>query len=65
MDLALSVALSIVYMIYLLIDIQLVMGGKRNGLTLDNYAMGAMMIYVDIIGLFLKLLKILGKKKDD
>jgi FtsH-binding integral membrane protein len=65
LDLALSVALSIVYMIYLLIDIQLVMGGKRNGLTLDNYVMGAMMIYVDIVSLFLKLLKILGKKKDD
>lgn len=65
MDLFLSVALSIVYMIYLLIDIQLVMGGKRNNLTLDNYVMGAMMIYMDIISLFIKLLKIFGKKKDD
>jgi FtsH-binding integral membrane protein len=65
LDLAISVGLSIVYMIYILIDIQLVMGGKRNGLTLDNYAMGAMMIYMDIISLFLKLLKILGKKKKD
>ena len=65
MNLVISVALSIVYMIYLLIDIQLVMGGKRNNLTLDNYAMGAMMIYVDIISLFIKILRILGKKKDD
>jgi FtsH-binding integral membrane protein len=64
-DLVLSVALSIVYMIYLLIDIQLVMGGKRNNLSLDNYVMGAMIIYVDIISLFIKLLKIFGKKKDE
>ena len=65
MNLLTSIALSIVYMIYLLVDIQLVMGGKRNGLSLDNYVMGAMMIYVDIISLFIKILRILGKKKDD
>lgn len=65
MNLLVSIALSVVYMIYLLIDIQLVMGGKRNNLSLDNYVMGAMMIYIDIISLFIKILRILGKKKDD
>jgi hypothetical protein len=65
MTLLTSIGLSIVYMIYLLIDIQLVMGGKRNNLSLDNYVMGAMMIYMDIINLFIEILRILGKKKDD
>jgi FtsH-binding integral membrane protein len=41
------------------------MGGKRNNLSLDNYVMGAMMIYMDIINLFIEILRILGKKKDD
>lgn len=58
-------ALSVIYMIYLLIDIQLVMGGKRNNLTMDNYVMGAIIIYVDIVRLFVNILRILGKKKDD
>lgn len=65
MNIFISVALTVVYTIYLLIDIQLVMGGKRNNLTMDNYVMGAMLIYCDIIRLFLNILRILGKKKDD
>ncbi len=64
-SLFIAVALTVVYTIYLLIDIQLVMGGKRNKLSLDNYAMGAMIIYADIIRLFLNILRILGKKKDE
>lgn len=39
------------------------MGGKNRELTLDNYVMGSMILYVDIIGLFLKLLQLLGDKK--
>ena len=65
MNLLISWAMGIVYTIYLLVDTQLIMGGKRNSLSLDNYAMGAMIIYTDVIQLFLKILRILGKKKDD
>ncbi len=56
MNLLLSIGLTIVYMIYMLIDVQLIMGGKRNNLSLDNYALGAIMLYTDIISLFIKIL---------
>ncbi len=55
--------MGIVYTIYLLIDTQLVLGGKNKSLSLDNYVLGAIIIYVDIIQLFIKILRLLGKKK--
>ena len=54
-----------IYCVYILVDTQLIMGGKKKELTLDNYVMGAMILYVDIIGLFLKLLQLLGDKKKE
>lgn len=52
-----------IYTVYLLIDTQLVLGGKKHQISLDNYVMGAVIIYMDIIRLFLQLLKLLGEKK--
>ena len=56
---------AVIYSIYLLVDTQLVMGGRHKQLQMDDYILGATIIYVDIISLFLKILQILGKKKDD
>ena len=55
--------IGLIYCVYILIDTQLILGGKNKELTLDNYVMGAMILYVDIIGLFLKILQLLGEKK--
>ena len=49
--------------LYLIYDTQLVIGNKRNYIKMDLYILGAMEIYLDIIGLFLRILRILGKKK--
>jgi protein lifeguard len=38
---------------YLVYDIQLVMGGKRVEISTDEYIIAALMIYLDIINLFL------------
>ena len=38
---------------------------RHNQLQMDDYILGATILYVDIISLFLKILQILGKKKDD
>ena len=54
---------AVIYSIYILIDTQLIMGGKRYELSLDNYVFGAVMLYVDIIELFLKLLRLLGERR--
>lgn len=56
----------ILYGYYLIYDTQLIMGGKRHELELDDYVIGAIIIYLDVIIIFLKLLEILsilfGKK---
>lgn len=61
---AISAAFAVIYSVYLLIDTQLVLGGRHQQLRLDDYILGATIIYIDIISLFLKLLRLLGKKKD-
>jgi hypothetical protein len=43
----------IVYGLYLIYDTQLIMGGRQNELDIDDYIIAALMIYVDIIVLFL------------
>lgn len=67
LDNVLAIGFALVYLVYLLVDTQLIMGGqhKTYKLTLDDYIMGTMILYMDIVGLFLQLLKILGKKKED
>ncbi|KAF8062055.1 hypothetical protein HT031_004315 [Scenedesmus sp. PABB004] len=45
---------------YLLYDIQMVMGGKRYSLSPDEYVLGALSIYLDIVNLFIWLLAIIG-----
>jgi FtsH-binding integral membrane protein len=59
----LSAGFAAIYMIYILVDTQLIIGGKNKRLSLDNYIMGTIILYTDIIGLFLKILDLLGEKK--
>ena len=42
-----------IYSIYILIDTQLIMGRNSVKLSMDNYVLGAVLLYTDIIGLFL------------
>ena len=48
--------------IYLILDTQLVMGGKRYQLSIDDYIAGALILYADIIMIFLYLLSLFGKR---
>ncbi|CAK68517.1 unnamed protein product (macronuclear) [Paramecium tetraurelia] len=56
----------ILYGFYLIYDTQLIIGGKSHQLSIDDYVIGTMFIYIDIIILFLRILQILmilfGKK---
>jgi len=51
------------YGIYLVYDTQLIVGGKRFQLSMDDYILAAVYLYLDIIVLFLKILKLLAKSK--
>ncbi len=46
--------------IYIVIDTQLIVGGKTIQLDIDDYYTGAMLLYVDIISIFLYILQLLG-----
>ena len=43
----------ILFSFYLLFDTQLIMGGKRYEIDIDDYIMAAMILYLDIINIFL------------
>lgn len=55
----LAVALYGVYLVY---DTQLIVGEKRHKLSYDDYVLGAVVLYVDVVGIFLHLLKINKRK---
>lgn len=60
------VGIIILYGFYLVYDTQLIIGGGSYQLSIDDYILGAMLIYIDIIILFLRILQLLaiiaGKK---
>jgi FtsH-binding integral membrane protein len=49
----LAIGIACIYSIYLIIDTQLIVGGKNSELTMDNYVLGAVLLYTDIIQLFI------------
>lgn len=54
----------ILYGIYLIFDTQLIVGDKKHELSLDDYVLGALFLYLDIILLFLSLLDLLNSLKN-
>ena len=58
-----SALLVIFYGLYLIYDTQLIAGGRSHQLSLDDYVLGALMLYVDIMMLFLELLRLFGEHK--
>ena len=55
-----SAILVIVYGFYLIFDTQLIAGKGQYALSYDDYIIGALIIYIDIVGLFIELLKLFG-----
>mmetsp|Transcript_42033 Transcript_42033/g.130955 ORF Transcript_42033/g.130955 Transcript_42033/m.130955 type:complete len:242 (+) Transcript_42033:91-816(+) len=52
----------LVFSFYLIFDTQLIVGRGRNALGVDDYVFGAMMLYIDIIQLFLYILQLFGSR---
>ena len=50
--------------IYLIIDTQMILGGRSIELSIDDWALAAMLLYIDIIQIFLYLLQLLGSSND-
>lgn len=54
-----SVLFVLLFSVYLIFDTQILLGRKQYSLSYDDYILGAMLIYVDIIMIFLNILHIL------
>ena len=51
------------YGFYLVYDIQLISGNKKYQVSMDDYVWAAIMVYLDVIGLFLEMLKLFDRIK--
>lgn len=52
----------LVFAMYLVYDTQLIIGNKSQALGVDDYIWAAMMLYIDIIQIFLHILRLVGDK---
>lgn len=48
--------------LYIICDVQMIVGGKQYELSIDEYVFAAMILYIDIVRLFVYILQMLGKK---
>ena len=55
---------TLVFSMYLIVDLQLISGKKDVKLGVDDYMVGAIMIYTDVIHLFLYIVQLLDKGED-
>mmetsp|Transcript_135582 Transcript_135582/g.377592 ORF Transcript_135582/g.377592 Transcript_135582/m.377592 type:complete len:241 (+) Transcript_135582:80-802(+) len=53
----------LVFSFYLIYDTQLIVGGGQCELGVDDYAYGALQLYIDIIQLFLYILQLFGDRE--
>lgn len=53
-----------VYFQVLVIELQMVLGGKTIELADDDYALAAFMLYTSIVDVFIKMVQILGLMED-
>ena len=52
----------IIFCIYLIYDVQLLIGNSEKKFSEDDYILAAINIYLDIIAIFIRLLEIIGSK---
>ena len=54
----------IIFCAYLLYDVQLLVGNGARKFGEDEYILAAINIYLDIIGIFIRILELVGKRKN-
>lgn len=64
-SLILSIGGALLASLYLIFDLQLIMGGRKCELSPEEYILGAIMLYTDIIQIFIYLLEIFSRMSDD
>lgn len=64
-SLLLSISGALLASLYLLFDLQLIMGGRKCELSPEEYILACVMLYTDIIQIFIYLLEIFSRLSDD
>ncbi len=54
----------LIFGIYIIVDTQMIIAEKRWAITDEDYILGALILYVDIVQLFLYVLKIVAEIQD-
>uniref|UniRef100_F1L1V3 Fas apoptotic inhibitory molecule 2 n=1 Tax=Ascaris suum TaxID=6253 RepID=F1L1V3_ASCSU len=55
---------ALIFMVYLAIDIQMIMGGKKYEISPEDHIFAAIQIFLDIVYIFWMLLSLFGSNKD-
>jgi len=50
----------VIYSLYIILDVYFIFSRGRYGITHEDYVFAAMILYLDIIQLFLEILRLLG-----
>ena len=56
---------ALLFSAFIVHDTQLIVGGKKRQFDTGDYVLGAMSLYMDIVNLFLYLLRLFGELQDD
>ena len=56
---------TVLYGLYIVYDTQLILGTKSASLSIDDYILAALMLYIDIVGLFVQILELLNAISDN
>jgi len=54
---------AVVFSIFLAVDTQLIMGGKRHEISAEDHVCAAIMLYIDIVYIFLFILQLFGQRE--
>lgn len=55
---------AVLFTVFLAIDTQMIVGGKRHEISPEEHILGAIMLYMDIMYIFLFILQIVGRSGD-
>merc|ERR1719443_1665513 len=62
-EMAYDIGCILLFVIYIIFDTQLIIGGEhKHQFTIDDYVLAAMSLYLDIINLFIHLLRLFGQR---
>jgi FtsH-binding integral membrane protein len=54
---------AVAFSIFLAVDTQLIMGGKRHEISAEDHVFASIMLYLDIVYIFIFILQLLGQRE--